>query len=103
MQSRFNLATREIELNDIPIPEPQPHEILVKILCASLCHSDLMLFAPNEALSMTKDVQPITMGHEATGVIAGVGSGVTGFREGDPVGFICAEKSCFECYPCKNV
>jgi D-arabinose 1-dehydrogenase-like Zn-dependent alcohol dehydrogenase len=62
-----------------------------------------MLFAPNEALQVSDDVKPITMGHEATGVIAGVGSDVQGFKEGDAVGFICAEKSCFECGPCKNV
>jgi alcohol dehydrogenase, propanol-preferring len=100
---RFNPVTRKIELNEIPIPQPQPHEVLVKIKCASLCHSDVMLFAPNDALQMTKDAKPITMGHEATGVVAGVGSDITAFKEGDPVGFICAEQSCFECHPCKNV
>ncbi|KAI0139682.1 chaperonin 10-like protein [Pestalotiopsis sp. NC0098] len=100
---QFNPVTRKIELNEVPIPQPKPHEVLVQIKCASLCHSDVMLFAPNDALQMTKDAKPITMGHEATGVVAGVGSDVTKFKEGDPVGFICAEQSCFECHPCKNV
>ncbi|KAI1852251.1 hypothetical protein JX266_002429 [Neoarthrinium moseri] len=62
-----------------------------------------MLFDPNEALQSTKDTKPITMGHEASGLVVTAGSDVTGFKEGDPVGFICAEKSCFECYACKNV
>lgn len=85
------------------MPEPKPHEVLVKVLCASLCHSDVMLFQPNEALAVSKEAKPTTMGHEATGRVAKVGSAVTGFKEGDAVGFICAEQSCFECHPCKNV
>ena len=31
------------------------------------------------------------------------GSGVSGFKEGDKVGFICAVGYCFECEPCKKV
>ncbi|KAH8675917.1 chaperonin 10-like protein [Xylariales sp. PMI_506] len=99
---QFDAKDRKVHLNEIPIPEPEPHQVLVKILCASLCHSDAMLFAPNESLAYT-DAKPVTMGHEATGLVVRTGSEVTEFKEGDPVGFICAEKACFECDPCRNV
>lgn len=93
-----------MHLNEVPIPKTQPHELLVKILCAGLCHSDVLLFTPNESMPAPKDAKPITMGHEGSGVVVEVGSAVSeGFKEGDPVGFICAEKSCFECEACRNV
>ena len=91
-----------MHLNEIPIPEPKSHEVLVKVACASLCHSDVMHFEPNEqGLILGKN--PVTIGHEATGYVVETGSGVSGFKEGDKVGFICVVDSCFECEPCKKV
>ena len=61
-----------------------------------------MHFEPNEqGLILGKN--PVTIGHEATGYVVETGSGVSGFKEGDKVGFICAVDCCFECEPCKNV
>lgn len=63
-----------------------------------------MLFEPNDqGLILGKN--PVTIGHEATGVVVQPGSGevASKFKEGDPVGFICAVECCFECKPCKTV
>ena len=99
--SRYDGRDNKLHLNEIPIPEPKPHELLIKMACASLCHSDLMMFEPNDqGLIMTKE--PVSIGHEGAGYVAKVGSGVSGFKEGDPVGFIPAKDCCYECEPCKT-
>ena len=71
---RFRKATREWSVEDVPIPEPGPGEVLIKVAYCGICHSDLSLIdgvfiAPN-----TPDV--ITQGHEASGTIAALGPGV---------------------------
>ncbi|KAL5120946.1 hypothetical protein ACEQ8H_001134 [Pleosporales sp. CAS-2024a] len=93
-----------LHLNEIPIPEPGAHELLVKMSCASLCHSDMMLFEPNDqGLILGKN--PVTIGHEGTGWVVATGSGpvASRFQTDDAVGFLCPVDCCFECYPCKEV
>jgi propanol-preferring alcohol dehydrogenase len=85
----------------VPIPKPNENEILVKIHCASLCHSDIMIFEPND--EMVYPEKPTTMGHEATGQIIEMGSNVKGFKKGDNIGFLPATNVCFNCVPCKQV
>lgn len=104
LAQQYDARDNKLHLNTVPIPSPQPHEILVKIHCASLCHSDVMHFEPNEQ-GLILGKSPVTIGHEATGRVVATGSGevASRFKEGDPVGFICAVECCFECYSCKNV
>ncbi|KAF2115234.1 chaperonin 10-like protein [Lophiotrema nucula] len=101
---QYDARDNKLHLNEVPIPEPQEHEVLVKVACASLCHSDVMLFEPNDqGLILGKN--PVTIGHEATGTVVKTGSGpiASKFKEGDDVGFLCAVECCFDCYSCKNV
>jgi hypothetical protein len=46
--ARYDARDNKLHLNHVPIPEPREHELLVKIKNASLCHSDVMLFEPND-------------------------------------------------------
>lgn len=80
----------------IPIPDPAPNQILVKLGSASLCHSDLM------AISNPELVEPFTIGHEGAGYVSRVGTDCKdkGFKEGDPVGFLYMNGCCFECEGC---
>ncbi|KAF1992148.1 alcohol dehydrogenase [Aulographum hederae CBS 113979] len=107
---QYHASDNSMHLNEVPIPTPKPHEILVKIACASLCHSDVMLFEPNDqGLLLAEGGGGVTMGHEATGYVVEVGDGVKGlgvkddFKAGDAVGFICPMECCFDCYPCREV
>lgn len=83
-------------INNIPIPEPAPNQVLIKIASASLCHSDVM------AISRPNLTEPFTIGHEGAGYVYQVGTGCTdkGFKEGDPVGFLYINGCCFECEGC---
>ncbi|SPJ88941.1 related to Alcohol dehydrogenase [Fusarium torulosum] len=97
---QFDPKTRQVQLTDIEIPEPSENEILVKVLGSSLCSSDRLLFDPDFFLTKSLD-HPVTMGHEATGIIIKVGGAVESFSIGDAVGFL-ASSGCFECAHCKT-
>lgn len=98
---RYDGADNKVHLNEIPIPTPGSGKILVKIACASLCHSDVMLFEPNDQ-GLLLGNKPVTMGHEASGTVVELGEGVADFKVGDPVGFLPAADCCFECEPCRK-
>lgn len=86
----------KVVVNEIPIPEPRPNQILVKLASASLCHSDIM------AISRPDLTEPFTLGHEGAGYVHKVGADCQdkGFKEGDPVGFLYINGACFECEGC---
>jgi propanol-preferring alcohol dehydrogenase len=99
--AQYDARDNKLHINDVLIPSPGPGKILVKIDSASLCHSDAMMFEPNDqGLILGKN--PVTMGHEAVGTIAELGEGVTDFKVGDNVGFLPATDCCFECEPCRK-
>lgn len=41
MHVRYDARDNKLHLNEIPVPEPREHELLIKIQNASLCHSDV--------------------------------------------------------------
>lgn len=83
-------------VNTLPVPEPGPNQILIKMASASLCHSDLM------AISRPGLTEPFTVGHEGAGYVYQLGRDCQekGFRIGDPVGFLYINGCCFECEGC---
>lgn len=81
----------------VPLPEPGINEVLVKVGACGICQTDYKAFA-----GLRDNVTlPQILGHEPVGIIAGVGEGVTEFKEGDevivqPAGF------CGMCRPCRT-
>lgn len=73
-----------------------PHDVLIDIKYAGICHSDIHT-ARNEWHG-TK--YPCVPGHEIAGLVAAAGSAVTKYRVGDRVGVGCMVDSCGECEPC---
>src|SRR5262245_20447848 len=74
---------RPLERRDIPAPVPGDGELLVRVDVCGVCRTDLdlaegRLIAPH---------YPLVPGHQVVGRVAGLGKGITGFREGDCVGF----------------
>src|SRR4051812_5981148 len=94
---RFYKATRKYRVEDVPIPEPGPGEVLVKVEYCGICHSDLSLIDGVFGGLGTPDV--ITQGHEASGTIAKLGPGVVGWAEGDRV-IPAAGRPCGVCSFC---
>src|SRR6201992_2303636 len=94
---RFYADTKKVELEEVPIPEPGPGEVLVKVAFCGICHSDLSLI--NGTFPAQAPV--VTQGHEASGIIAKLGPDVTGWAEGDRV-VVAAGRPCQRCANCRR-
>ena len=72
----------ELTQREVPAPTAGPGEVVVSVRASGLCHSDVgyMLGAIPFAVPL-----PVTLGHEASGIITEVGPDVTGFAVGDAV------------------
>ncbi len=73
-----------IWLEDVPVPEVGHNDVLVRVRRASICGTDIHIYNWDEWSQHTIAV-PMTIGHEFVGEIAGIGSEVGGFKEGDRV------------------
>jgi propanol-preferring alcohol dehydrogenase len=69
-------------LEDRPIPEPGPGQVLVKIEASGLCHTDI--HAANGDWPI-KPSPPFVPGHEGVGIVVQTGEGVTAVHTGDRV------------------
>jgi L-iditol 2-dehydrogenase len=73
----------QLDLVDLPEPRPARGELLVRVAACGICGSDVHGYDGSSG----RRIPPIVMGHEAAGVVASTGDGVTAFREGDRVTF----------------
>ena len=69
----------EVAVEDRPVPEPGPGQVLVEVGHCGICGSDLHLIAERLGTAGT------VLGHEYSGVVAALGEGVTGWAVGDEV------------------
>lgn len=79
MKSRAALQTgpgRELIVDEIDVPGPGPGQALVKLFSSGICLSQI------HQIEHAREF-PQVFGHEAAGVVTGVGAGVTHLREGD--------------------
>ncbi len=86
-----------VELVDVPIPAAGPNQVLVKVRSAGICGTDLHI----RAGAFPRARPPVTLGHEFSGEVAGVGQGVTQWREGDRVTCETEAHSCGACAYCR--
>src|SRR6516162_9224539 len=85
--ARLHEYGKPLVLEDIPVPDIQPDEILVQVKACGMCRSDVQLM--DGYFRPYADIRPpITLGHEITGVVGKIGSIVpkaVRFKEGDHV------------------
>ncbi len=97
MKAAVLYGKEDIRIEDRPIPEPGPGQMLVKISYVGICGTDIEFYTLGE----TPTPLPKILGHENAGVVVKVGEGVTGFAPGDRV--LCGPPShCAEdCPSCR--
>jgi L-iditol 2-dehydrogenase len=88
---------RQFAVEDFPVPALQPDEVLVRVRACGICGSDVHGMDGSSG----RRIPPIIMGHEAAGVIAEIGSAVSGWENGDRVTFD-STVSCGECWYCRR-
>ena len=93
---RLDTRTLTFEVTDVPVPEPGPGDVLVKVAFCGICHSDLSLL---DGTFPAMGPPVITQGHEASGTIAAIGPGVVGWAVGDRV-VPAAGRPCGQCRFC---
>ena len=72
--------SRPLSLETVTLDPPGRDEVLVAIKAAGLCHSDLSVINGDRPRPL-----PMALGHEAAGVVAALGEGVTDLEVGDHV------------------
>jgi len=89
------LATHDapFEIREVEISDPHPGEVLVRVVGAGMCHTDLLARTPGAPFPL-----PIVLGHEGSGVVEKVGQGVTSVVAGDKV--VLSYSSCGKCNNC---
>ena len=90
-------AYNSFVLCDVPDPVPGPGEVLIAVKACGICGSDVH----GKDGSTGRRRPPIVMGHEAAGVVASLGPGVTGWAPGDRVTFD-STVSCGACWHCRR-
>jgi L-iditol 2-dehydrogenase len=74
---------KHLEIATLPVPVPDPFDVLVQVAACGICGSDVHGYDGTSG----RRIPPIVMGHEAAGIVAAVGSEVSGFAVGDRVTF----------------
>ena len=88
-----------LQMRRLPIPQPRPGQLLVKMESCGICHSDIHIRDGQEPVP--EQCYPIILGHEGIGRITQTGPDTpTGFQIGDRVGLPWLYSTCGDCRPC---
>jgi L-iditol 2-dehydrogenase len=88
---------KQLDIVDMPAPQPAEDELLIRIQACGICGSDVHGYDG----STGRRLPPIIMGHEAAGVVESVGSAVSNFHAGDRVTFD-STVYCGKCFFCQR-
>ncbi|CAJ1971176.1 unnamed protein product [Sphenostylis stenocarpa] len=86
-----------LSIEEIIVAPPMPREVRIRVICTSLCHSDVTFWK----MQVPPAIFPRIFGHEAVGVVESVGEDVTEVTKGDVVVPIFLS-DCGECIDCKS-
>ncbi len=83
---------RDVRVEERPVPQIGPGEMLVRVVASGICGSDVMEW-------YRLDRAPLVLGHEIAGEVVVVGEGVERYREGDRV-TVAHHVPCNTCHYC---
>jgi alcohol dehydrogenase/L-iditol 2-dehydrogenase len=96
---QFALEAGSVELREVPIPQFDEDEVLLRVGAVSVCGSDVHQYHGTPSWRVNV---PVVLGHEFTGTVAAVGARVEGFKEGDRVVSETAARICGHCVFCRS-
>jgi len=86
----------KLALEDLPVPQPGPGEVLVRIKSCGFCATDFKAIK-----GIRRNVRfPLVPGHEPAGIVAAIGENVTNVKEGDEV-IVQPTGYCGLCHNCR--
>jgi len=93
---KFAEGREGIEIREMDVPAPKEDELLVKIMAAGVCGTDIHIMKDEFSYW-----PPVIMGHEYTGIVEDMGSGVEDFQKGDQIISLTAAATCGKCQYCR--
>ena len=95
---RLHAAHEKLRCDHLPVPEPGPGQLLVKVRACGVCRTDLHIVDGE----LTEPKLPLVPGHEIVGTVAALGAGVERHHVGDRVGVPWLGGSCGRCEFCRR-
>ena len=92
-------APLDVRMEFRPIPQPGAGEVLLKVVAAITCGTDVKTYLRGHPLIIRQI--PSGFGHEVSGVVAATGPGVTECVEGDAI-VIANSAPCMQCFYCQR-
>src|SRR5450432_1994086 len=99
MNAAVLYGQEDIRIERVPVPEPAPGEIVVRVAAALTCGTDLKVYRRGYHAKML--IPPALFGHELAGTVEQVGSGVTKFSPGMRV-VALNSAPCGTCFWCRH-
>jgi propanol-preferring alcohol dehydrogenase len=99
MQAMILKAVQEkLDAESVPIPQPSPQQLLIKVLACGVCRTDLHIVDGE----LTSAKFPLILGHQIVGKVEKVGTQVQKFSPGDMVGVPWLGSTCQHCSYCQT-
>jgi propanol-preferring alcohol dehydrogenase len=92
------LRDDRLELCELPVPEPGPGQVLVKVLANAVCRTDLHVIEGE----LKQPKLPLVPGHQIVGAVESVGEGVSGLSGGERIGVAWLGDVCGRCAYCRS-
>lgn len=83
---------KDFDMREIELQDPKANEVLIKVVASGVCHTDMV------ARDTGITPKPAVLGHEGSGIVEKVGTGVENFEEGDHV--VMSYVHCGNCEQC---
>ena len=96
LQTPKPIDENPLALREVPLPEPGPGQLRLRVEVCGVCHTDL--HTVEGELQLPK--LPLIPGHQIVGIVDELGKGVTSFRLGDRVGVAWLHSACGKCDFC---
>ena len=94
MRAAVYYNNKDVRIEEMPVPEINDDELLVKVMSSGICGTDVM-----EWYRIKK--APLVLGHEISGIVEKIGKNVKNFKVNDRV-FVSHHVPCMKCHYCLN-
>jgi threonine dehydrogenase-like Zn-dependent dehydrogenase len=98
MKALRTIGERQVEVVDLPVPHPEPGEVVVEMKATGICGSDLHPYRRPTKWHLEGG---FISGHEPSGIVVEVGQGVNGWQVGDRV-VPYFRRVCGQCFECRS-
>jgi propanol-preferring alcohol dehydrogenase len=98
LEKQAPLEKQSLKVKDVPLPEPGPDEIRIKIHMCGACRTDLHIVEGE----LPAHKMPVIIGHQIVGHVDTIGSSVTQWKKGDRAGVPWLYRTCGTCSYCQS-